>query len=353
MSSRYGRREDPEESMSVRIYTTCPQSKDIEPAHYLRTVADVSRWSEAAGCEGMLIYTDNRIVDPWLVSQVVLESTERLKPLVAIQPIYMHPYAAAKMVASLAFIHGRAVTLNMLAGGFKNDLLALDDDTPHDERYERTVEYTQILTSLLRETGPVTVHGHYYRVKNLRLRPQVPTELLPEVFVSGSSPAGLAAARRLGATPVKYPQPPGEEESWLGDDGAGRFGVRVGVIAREDWGEAWQVARERFPEDRQGKITHRVAMQASDSHWHRQLSRRQGDAVAGPSDEPDPYWLGPFQNYKTFCPYLVGSYERVGRMLAHYIALGSHTFILDIPASEEELKHTGIAFERAQEVAHS
>ena len=38
----------------------------------------------------------------------------------------------------------------MLAGGFKNDLVALGDQTEHDDRYARTVEYTQILTALLR-----------------------------------------------------------------------------------------------------------------------------------------------------------------------------------------------------------
>ncbi len=336
--------------LPIRIYSTCPQSKDIQASRYLQAVADVSRWSEAAGCEGMLVYTDNGIIDPWLVSQIVLENTQRLKPLVAIQPVYLHPYSAAKMVASLAFLHGRAVALNMLAGGFKNDLLALGDQTPHDERYERTVEYTQILMGLLRGAAPVTVDGRYYRVTNLRMTPAIPSELVPEVLISGSSPAGAAAARALGATAVKYPKPPGEEEDWIsGDDPSGSFGVRVGIIARRNADEAWRIAHDRFPEDRHGQITHRVAMSVSDSHWHKQLSERRDESADPPDDEPDPYWLGPFQNYKTFCPYLVGSYERVGQLLAHYVAVGSRTFILDIPASEEELEHIGIVFDRAQQ----
>lgn len=339
--------------MDVKVYSTCPQSKDLDRFRYLQAVADVSRWSEAAGCAGILVYTDNGIVDPWLVSQIVIENTERLKPLVAVQPVYMHPYSAAKMVASLAFIHGRDVCLNMLAGGFRNDLLALGDETPHDERYERTVEYAEIMMGLLRGGGPVTVDGRYYRVTNLRMTPPVPAEFVPEVLISGSSPAGLAAARALGATAVKYPRPPGEEEAWVEDDATTSFGVRVGVIARENAEEAWRIAHKRFPEDRLGEITHHLAMKVSDSHWHHQLSRRpeQGAAVDPPDGEPDPYWLGPFQNYKTFCPYLVGSYERVGQMLAHYMSVGSRTFILDIPASAEELEHIGIVFDRAQQKA--
>src|SRR2546430_4749483 len=34
-----------------------------------------SRWSEDAGCRGILVYTDNRLVDPWLVAQLIVENT--------------------------------------------------------------------------------------------------------------------------------------------------------------------------------------------------------------------------------------------------------------------------------------
>ena len=55
----------------------------------------------------------------------------------------------------------------------------------------------------------------------------------------------------------------------------------------------------------------------------------------------------PVQNYKTFCPYLVGSYEHVAAELTHYIAAGFTTFILDVPPAEEELYHARIALCRA------
>ena len=160
---------DPFSHSGVDIYTTCPQSKDVPPEKYLQRVVEVSRWSEKIGSLGILVYTDNGIVDPWFVSQIILQHTHALEPLVAIQPIYMHPYFVAKKIATLAFLHGRRVALNMLAGGFKNDLVALNDDTPHDDRYRRTVEYTLILRRLLEGSGPVTFEGKYYTVKNLRL----------------------------------------------------------------------------------------------------------------------------------------------------------------------------------------
>jgi len=327
----------------IELFSTCPASKDWSKGEYLDAVREVARWCDAAGYDGILVYTDNSLVDPWLVSQLILEETETLAPLVAVQPIYMHPYAVAKMVASLAFLHDRRIYLNMVAGGFRNDLLALNDPTEHDERYDRLVEYTTIINGILSGEGAFSCAGSWYTVKNVFMTPPLPAELLPGVFVSGSSPAGLAAARALGATAVRYPKPHAEENGHPPSDSA-RLGMRIGVVARETDEEAWGVALERFPDDRAGQITHKLAMKASDSQWHKQLSALgREDARTG----PNPYWLGPFENYKTFCPYLVGSYAVVGEEIRRYVELGFSTFILDIPPAAEELDHIGVAFDTA------
>ena len=331
------------EPAGLRVYATCPQSKDVEPAEYRTRVADVARWSEEAGCHGILVYTDNGIADPWLVAQEVIEATTRLRPLVAVQSVYMSPYSVAKMVTTLAYLHGRAVDLNIVAGGFRNDLLALGDDTPHDERYNRAVEYTKIITGLLNgET--VSFEGDWYTVKNLRLTPPLPRDLAPGLTISGSSPAGLAAAEEIGALAVRYPKPVSEEQREGIPTPTSGVGVRVGVIARESAAAAWRIARERFPEDRHGEVKHQLAMKVSDSHWHRDLSQRE----QGVEEADNPYWLGPFNNGQTFCPYLVGTHERVGDELARYAGAGFATFILDIPPDREELEHTGAAFEQAR-----
>jgi alkanesulfonate monooxygenase len=324
----------------LELFSTCPQSKDLPANEYRRRVAEIAEWSDRAGYRGILVYTDNLLVDPWLVAQIVIESTDSLCPLVAVQPVYMHPYTAANMVSSFAHIYGRRIFLNMVAGGFRNDLLALGDSTEHAERYARVVEYTT-LVKLLLQGERVSASGTYYTVKNLKLTPPLPPELFPRIFVSGSSADGIAAARAIGATAVKYPKPPHEEVS-TSADGAG-IGMRVGIIARDEETHAWKVARARFPEDRKGQVTHGLAMKVSDSQWHRQLSELGAEA---PSAE-NPYWLGPFENYKTFCPYLVGSYMTVAIELARYMELGFQTFILDIPPDEDEFQHTAVAFEEA------
>jgi len=328
---------------SLDDFATCPQSGQTASAAYRTQVKTAARWAEQAGCKGILVYSDNSLVDSWLVSQLIVESTADLCPLIAVQPVYMHPYSIAKMITSLAYLHDRRVYLNMIAGGFRNDLLALADSTQHDDRYARLIEYSTIILDLTRNSAPLSYRGRFYQTQNLKLTPPLPRNLQPGLMVSGSSAAGAEAARVLGATCIHYPKPVADYGSPFLDDSM-NFGMRVGIISRSSDREAWEIAHTRFPEDRKGKLLHQYAMKVSDSEWHRQLSGFEGSAVAGSSS---PYWLGPFENYRTFCPYLVGDYDVVGAEISKYIKLGYRTFILDIPDDSEDLMHSAIAFERA------
>ncbi len=332
----------PVRAHDLKIFSTCPLSAKASPENCIRELREFARSSEAAGHEGVLVVTDNSQLDPWLVSQVIIEATDRLCPLVAIQPAYMHPYSVAKMITSLAHLYSRRLYLNMVAGGFKNDLQALNDLTPHDERYARLMEYTTVIQDLLRTADPVGFEGRYYKVGNLKLTPPLPPELMPGVLVSGSSEAGMDTARRLKAIAVEYPKPPAECAA-APPLGVAARGIRIGIVARAGDDEAWAIARARYPEDRKGQLTHQLAMKVSDSSWHRQLSEL-GKAEPGAEN---PYWLIPFQNYKAVCPFLVGSYDRVADEVARYVEAGYRTFILDVPASLEEMQHTGAVFERA------
>lgn len=334
----------PAELSTVNVFSTAPQSDGLDQKAYLTRLADVARWSEEAGCKGILIYTDNRLVDAWLVAQSVITRTRALCPLIATQPVYTHPYAVAKMVTSFGYLYGRQIYLNMVAGGFRNDLLALGDDTPHDARYDRLLEYTTIIKALLAGGSPVTCAGRFYRVENLLLKPPLPPQLFPGIFVSGSSDAGMAAAKMLGATAIEYPNPGDEYGS---SERRSNAGIRIGIIADESEEGAWRIAHDRFPGDRKGQLTHKLTMKVSDSAWHRQLSVLD-ERLAGQGPR-SLYWLWPFKNYKTFCPYLVGSHEQVAVELAKYIGAGFTNFILDIPAEEWDLRTAGTVFRMAAE----
>src|SRR5437870_9075355 len=66
----------------LQLFSTCPQSFGFDKESYARQVRKVARWSERCGCQGILVYTDNSLVDPWLVSEIIVESTKGLSPLV-------------------------------------------------------------------------------------------------------------------------------------------------------------------------------------------------------------------------------------------------------------------------------
>ena len=86
-------------------------------------------------------------------------------------------------------------------------------------------------------------------------------------------------------------------------------------------------------------------MKTSNSAWHRTLSELARERPA----DGNPYWLWPFEQHRTFCPYLVGDFTTVAKEIARYLALGHATFILDIPVDAEDLETAAIVFRMAQE----
>ncbi|MBI5855017.1 MAG: LLM class flavin-dependent oxidoreductase [Nitrospirae bacterium] len=340
----------------LEVFTTCPPATSSDAIlnrpgfysdggdAYLRRVTDAARWAEECGFKGILIYIDNSLANNWALAQVVIENTQRLVPLLAVQPLYMHPFWLAKQIATLGHLYGRRIALNMLAGAFVNDLTELGDHVSHDERYERMTDYTLAVRQLLEADGHVTYKGKYYTLNNVKMKPPLAKELAPIVLMSGASEAGMASARRLGAVAVRYPKPVGYYEQHPLEDGI-EFGTRVGIIAREYEEDAWAIAHARFPVDRRGQLAHQLTTKITDSVWHKDLTAlKEEELTAG-----YPYWMVPFQNYKTFCPYLVGTYRQVADVVARYIAVGFKIFITDIPPDKEELFHQKIVFELAKQ----
>lgn len=331
----------------TELFTTTPQSVHYSQSEFSEVIKNIAVQSESNGYRGTLIYSDNRLADPWAITGFLLQHTWSLLPMIALQPVYMHPYTVAKNIATLGLIYGRKISLNLIAGGFKNDLVSLGDNTEHDKRYQRLVEYTEIIQMLLQSEKAITYEGDFYTVRRLRLLPELPGELMPEYYLSGSSESAKEAARRLGARLIEYPEPFDHYSgNGHGSNGSAVKGIRIGVLARESHVDAWAEARKRFPKTREGALTHQLAKKTSDSSWHKKLAE-QGEKIR---DEEPVYWLGPFQNYNTFCPYLVGDYAEVAEELSHYLQAGCNTCILDIPVSEAELKHTKYVFERAEEM---
>src|SRR5579864_73534 len=190
----------------IDVFSTCPALTEVTHDMYLQQVINVARWSEAWGWAGTLIDAGNSLADPWLVAYTIIRHTRALCPLVAVQPLYMHPYAVAKIVSTIGSLFGRRVSLNMDPGSFENDLAPLNDVTPPSRRYDRLVEYTLVIKKLLGSPAPLTYRGEFYTVDRVKLAPEAPAGLFPGIFIAESPETGANAAARLGAIAVKCPK---------------------------------------------------------------------------------------------------------------------------------------------------
>lgn len=322
----------------IALYTSCPQRWEGEsPKDYQRAVLDVAAWTQEAGFDGILTFTDSRSLDPWALAQLIISHTDTIAPLVAVNPVYMHPISAARMINTVGYLFGRTVHLNMVSGGFGRHLREIGSSLDHDQRCQRLGEYAEVLRRLLTEERPVSYDGTYYMLKTARLSPRIAPALVPRFFVSGTSEASRQIQAELGATRLAYPQDPSKYGEGAPLEGSG---VGFGIITRESAEEAWRVARDRFPGDSRGEELHDRTAKQVESKWHQDLA----DDASRSTADTDAYWLYPFRSSRTFNPYLVGSYEKVGAVLERYFALGVNTIVLDGLLQQEDLQHAALLF---------
>jgi alkanesulfonate monooxygenase len=178
----------------IELFSSCPRSSKVARSRFLDYVADVARWSERAGCRGILVPADGTLVDPWMLAHAIVKSSTALCPVIAVQPAYTHPYWLAKQVSSFAYLYGRRVGVSIVGGPDDNAVSELATTL------RRIIECDH--TAALDGPGP---HG--------KLAPPLPKGLRPEIFLPGST-------------------------------------IHVGVIARESNDHAWAIARSRFPCER-------------------------------------------------------------------------------------------------------
>jgi alkanesulfonate monooxygenase len=331
------------------VYTSCPQfpdypDEDFRTEVFQQRIGEVAGWAEDAGLRGMLLYTDNISLDPWAVAHLIIRSTKRLVPLIAVNPMYMHPFIVAQMAGSLAFLHERGVDLNLVTGGFLRQHREMGGKLDHDERYDRLAEFGEIISRLLTKDEPLAFDGRYYTQNGITLVPPLEPRMAPRIYVSGASEACVRTQHALGATRLTYPR---ELGTYVGAAPLANCGLRLGIIARDSAEEAWRVAHDRFPVDLEGEELHDLATELVESEWHLSLS---ADALRDAKPMGN-YWLYPFRAYHTFCPYFVGTYGEVSALLARYLRLGVSALILDSPSEADDLRVAMTVIEAAEALA--
>lgn len=340
---------------------TTPTAKHLAPtpgrienrSSYYDYLAQVGRAAELAGFDGALLPSAWNSEEPFLLAILLAQETRSLRLLPAFQPAFLEPVYAAKIASTFQRISGGRLEWNVISGGSIVAQQAHGDFLPHDQRYDRTNEFLDVIAALW-SGEPVRHHGKFYRLTNEGLAAPLANTRKPSVYFSGASDAALEVAakhadvylmwleplaaireniQRVEAAAEKYKRRP-------------RYGIRVDIFARETEEEAWAEARRLW-----------AGLGASADHLGGHLTSSKGGDSVGAARQAA---LRP-SHAKNFEDYIIGqnlwaglglirpgptvgifgSYQQVAERLNEYIEAGVENFILAANPHLEEAYRVG------------
>lgn len=295
-----------------------------------------AKLSEKYNFKGALIYYFHFALDPWVVATKVLQSTEQLIPLVAVQPYSIPPVTLAKTISSIAALYGRKISLNLITGANDNELLSVKELTNPEQKYDRLKEYAEILKSLLCSNDPLTYSGQYYNYAKLINYSAIGENLMPDFFIPGSSDASIRLSHTHADSTLLRPQPVNSfVQDYMPkiDKEKIRIAIRLSIIARPESNEAWEIARAAFPISSYGKKVTKMRKNLQ-SHNSRMMASLADDEVYDTV-----FWMGAFQSGKSADAFLIGSYKEVADYLLGYINAGVNEILLGHLETEEDFIH--------------
>jgi len=305
-------------------------------------LALVARAAERAGFEGVLTPTGTFCEDAWLTTAALIGETSTLKFLVAFRPGLLSPTLAAQMASTYQRISGGRLMLNVVTGGESTEQRRFGDHLDHDQRYDRTGEFIEVVRGAW-SGRPFDFDGEHFQVEGATVR--AAPDPVPPVFFGGSSPPALRVAAEHVDTYLTWGEPPAAVEAKLTavrklaaeHERTLSYGIRLHVISRDTAAEAWAEARALL-----AKVPPAAVAAAQDRFARTESEgQRRMSALAGGGDlEVSPnLWAGFGLIRPGAGTALVGSHAEVADRIAEYHALGIDHFILSgQPHLEEALR---------------
>jgi alkanesulfonate monooxygenase len=156
-----------------------------------------ARALDAAGFDWTLIEYGSQTPDSEQIAQLIVTSTERLKPMVAHRPGLVFPTKAARALATLDQIAQGRLGVHIISGGNDTEQRREGDYLTKAERYDRSEEYIEILRRVWTEEGPVSHEGAFYRFEGFQSEVRPFQDAIP-VSVGGSSEDAYRVGGRQG-----------------------------------------------------------------------------------------------------------------------------------------------------------
>ena len=158
---------------------------------WIRAVAQAH---EYAGFDRALIAYGSTSPDALQIAAYAAQHTRKLKLLIAHRPGFTVPTLAARSLATLdQFSHGR-VAVHIISGSSDVEQQRDGDFLDHDQRYQRTNEYLDIVRQTWTSATPFDYDGKFYQIKgNVSAVKPVQQPHLP-IFFGGSSDIAIDTA---------------------------------------------------------------------------------------------------------------------------------------------------------------
>jgi FMNH2-dependent dimethyl sulfone monooxygenase len=144
-------------------------------------VSDLTLRAEALGYDLTLIAelnlndikgTEADSLDAWSTAAALAAITKKLELMVAVRPTFHNPALLAKQAANIDRISNGRLTLNVVSSWWRDEAtkygIPFDE---HDDRYARTSEWLDVLTSTW-STQHTTHQGRYYNIEDNILSPK-------------------------------------------------------------------------------------------------------------------------------------------------------------------------------------
>jgi FMNH2-dependent dimethyl sulfone monooxygenase len=181
-------------------------------------------------------------LDAWSTAAALAAVTRKLELMVAVRPTFHQPALLAKQAANIDQISGGRLSLNVVSSWWADEAkmygVAFEQ---HDDRYQRTAEWLQIVDRLWKDDD-FSFAGRYYRIDNAVLQPKPVARPRPTIYAGGESPAAKDMIARLCDAYVMHGDEPAQVRTKIEDLSSRRdklglppikFGVAAYAIVRD------------------------------------------------------------------------------------------------------------------------
>jgi len=315
----------------------------------------IAKTAETLGFEAVLTPTGTWCEDAWIATAALSQATTRLKFLVAFRPGLISPTLVAQQAATFQRISGGRLLLNVVTGGDPVEQKRFGDHLDHDQRYERTGEFLEIVRGIARSgnSGRRSIRRATFHIEGARIDfangpcrrfssegPVLPRRMSRRAMSTLIS-SGARARRRGGAhrTNAGTRRRHGRKLS---------FGIRLHVISRDTEEDAWREAERLLAKLTPARIAEaRAILSRTESVGQRRMSalHRDSETVALATGrvrdlEISPnLWAGYGLVRGGAGTAIVGSHEQVAALIEEYHAAGFDHFILSGQPHVEEAYH--------------